>query len=318
MAAAIVRWESMKLFDPTGFARFDLINDDIYPSNMSNSEQQKLRDLTLARSKNNALLALRWRPKKPTATQLRAHKHGIEDLRPLSDFKLAKRVSLASNLTAASVYLLVLPTNLAQIVYSNGRATGLSRLETLPSSLLRRISLLLDDEVDQVCLSLTSKVLAASMRQLWARPHRCPGCGGCHSEDDEYDDRTYSWFDLAMRIEDSMPESMQFCHHCLVFLPKSSFATAYPLAEIDTLIRRDALACFDCLRLTDPRLQYDDEDCDGCEILQIFLDVEDDDEAQDEGDACSPTNMFESSMSEMEDVSHKPSLPNAGAGYLCM
>ena len=219
---------------------------------------------------------------------------------------------------AASSHFLVLLTNLSQIVYSNGRATGLSRLETLPSSLLRRISLLLDNEVDQVCLSLTSKVLAASMRQLWARPHRCPGCGGCHSEDDEYDDRTYSWFDLAMRIEDSMPESIQFCHHCLVFLPKSSFATAYPLTASDTSVGRDALACFDCLRLTDPRVQYDDEDCDGCEILQHLLDDKDDNEVHDEGNACSPKHVSASSMSKIGDVSHKPSLPNAGAACLCM
>ena len=95
MAAATVRWESMKLFDPAGFARFDLVNDDVYPSNISTSEQQKLRDLTMARSKNNALLALGWRPTKLTVTQLRARKHGIEDLRPLSNFKLAKMVSLS-------------------------------------------------------------------------------------------------------------------------------------------------------------------------------------------------------------------------------
>src|SRR5271154_427384 len=28
---------------------------------------------------------------------------------------------------------------------------------------------------------------------------------------------------LAMRLDDSMLESLQFCHHCLIFLPKSSF-----------------------------------------------------------------------------------------------
>jgi hypothetical protein len=41
-----------------------------------------------------------------------------------------------------------------QIVYQNKRSTGLSRLETLPSILLRKINLLLDDEVDEIRLSL--------------------------------------------------------------------------------------------------------------------------------------------------------------------
>ena len=112
MAATVVRWESMKLFDPAAFARFDLTVDDIYPSNLSSNEQRKLRDLTLARSKNNALLALGWRPKKPTPAQARAHNHNIEVFRYTSDFKLNKTVGLLAGIRAASPQLSFVVTNL--------------------------------------------------------------------------------------------------------------------------------------------------------------------------------------------------------------
>jgi hypothetical protein len=90
---AKVRWESMKKFDPESFSKFDLFKDDIYPGDLSPSEQQKLRDLTHARAKNNALLALRWRPKKPTAAQMDARRHIVCSSRPMSNFKLDKTVS---------------------------------------------------------------------------------------------------------------------------------------------------------------------------------------------------------------------------------
>lgn len=76
MAAVVsVRWESMGKFDPEGFAKFDLVEVDIYPGDLQPNGQQILRDLTLVRSTNNALLALRRRTKKPTATQIRTGAH---------------------------------------------------------------------------------------------------------------------------------------------------------------------------------------------------------------------------------------------------
>lgn len=62
------------------------------PADLSPNGQQKLRDLALARSKNNPLLALRWRMKKPTATQIRAGMHMIQSDRCMSDFNLDKTV----------------------------------------------------------------------------------------------------------------------------------------------------------------------------------------------------------------------------------
>ena len=38
-------------FDSEGFAKFDLVEDDIYPADFSPNGEQKLRDLALARSK---------------------------------------------------------------------------------------------------------------------------------------------------------------------------------------------------------------------------------------------------------------------------
>jgi hypothetical protein len=49
----------MTKFDSEGFAKLDLVEDDINPADLSPDGQQKLRDLALARSMNNALLALR-------------------------------------------------------------------------------------------------------------------------------------------------------------------------------------------------------------------------------------------------------------------
>jgi hypothetical protein len=93
------------------------------PADLSPNRQQNLRDLALARSKNNALLALRWRMKKPTATQIRAGMHMIQSDRCVSDFNLDKT-----------------------IVYRNKRTKALSRLETMAPVLLRKV-LLLGDEV---------------------------------------------------------------------------------------------------------------------------------------------------------------------------
>jgi hypothetical protein len=117
--------------------------------------------------------------------------------------------------------------------------------------LVHSINLLLD-EVDSVCLTLTCKVLGATMCQyFWNSSF------GAYDTDDE--ERIYDWFELAMRLEDTMPERLRFCYHCLIFLPKASFC--YPVAGID------ALVCLDCLRLTESRCFYGAEDCDGCEIL---------------------------------------------------
>jgi hypothetical protein len=50
-----------------------------------------------------------------------------------------------------------------QLLYRIKGTKGLSRLETMPSVLLRKVLRLLDDEVDEICPSLASKLLAASM-----------------------------------------------------------------------------------------------------------------------------------------------------------
>jgi hypothetical protein len=97
MAATVaVRWESMKAFDSEGFAHFDLAKDEIYPDNISPRELQKLRDFTLAKSQDDALLALRWRPKNPTSAQVRARHHLIRSRRSISGFKLNKTVNLST------------------------------------------------------------------------------------------------------------------------------------------------------------------------------------------------------------------------------
>ena len=147
------------------------------------------------------------------------------------------------------------------------------------------------------------------MRQFWARSRHCPVCGEYH--DDDFNGGEYSWYELAMRLEDFMPDSLQFCHHCLIFLPKHSFATGDASAEIDPSV------CFDCLRLANPRFRYDADDCGGCEVLQRLLDDEDDAEEQNERDAHSLTNSSEVPAAE-DDNSQKLGLPNAGAACVCM
>jgi hypothetical protein len=206
-------------------------------------------------------------------------------------------------------------------VYRNKRSTGLSRLETLPSVLLRKINFLLDDEVDEICLSLTSKVLAATMRQFWASRFWCSHCGSHHLDDND-DDRIYDWYDLAMRLADSMQESLRFCHHCLIFLPKSTFD--YPTAEVD------ALVCLDCLCLTAPRCQYEADDCDGCDIFCHLLDNDNGGGAQEGNDDNSNvTQLSDIENQEQENVARLPTtapsegstsdgLTNAGAACLCM
>lgn len=90
-AAAALHWESIKSFDPAGFAKFDPVKDDICPTNLSPMEQQKFRDFALARVKNNALLALRWRPKAPTRAQRDAYHHDV--CRLMSGFEIDTKVS---------------------------------------------------------------------------------------------------------------------------------------------------------------------------------------------------------------------------------
>jgi hypothetical protein len=96
-ATAAVQWESMKTFDPAGFSKFDIVNDDIFPAQLPASEKQKLRDLNLARSKNNALLALRWRPKPPTSAQFDAVYHSVCSSRLMSSFDVNKTVRLCGS-----------------------------------------------------------------------------------------------------------------------------------------------------------------------------------------------------------------------------
>jgi hypothetical protein len=133
----------------------------------------------------------------------------------------------------------------------------------MPPVLLRKVLFLLGDEVDEICLSLTSRLLAASARQFWARPYWCSICTVYHPRDDP--DKMYNWYELAMRLDGSMLESLQFYHHCLIFLPKSSF---------DFRGTGGTLVCFDCLLLTKRRCWYDE--CDGCGILRGLLEDADD------------------------------------------
>jgi hypothetical protein len=86
----------MKGFDSEAFAHFDLAEDEIYPGNISPRELQKLRDFTLAKLQDDALLALRWRPKNPTSAQMRARHHFIRSRRSISSLKLNKTVNLSA------------------------------------------------------------------------------------------------------------------------------------------------------------------------------------------------------------------------------
>jgi hypothetical protein len=42
-AISAVRWESMKAFDPAGFSHFDIMNDDIYPSDLASDGNERRR-----------------------------------------------------------------------------------------------------------------------------------------------------------------------------------------------------------------------------------------------------------------------------------
>ena len=86
-------------------------------------------------------------------------------------------------------------------MYRNKRTKALSRLKTMAPVLFRRVLLLLGDEV---C-------------ENWR-----PLCGSFgHPRDDP--DKMYNWYELAVRLDDSILESLQFYHRCLIFLPKSSW-----------------------------------------------------------------------------------------------
>ena len=147
----------------------------------------------------------------------------------MSEYKLDNAVHLytSASSTVASLHLFTRTLTRKQIVHSSRRAAGLSRLETLPLHLLRKISFLFDDKIDLICLRLTSKTMAASARQLWARWSLCVSCGGYHAANHQ-DESMYDWYRLAMRVEKDIPETLQFCHHCLIFLPKALFAGSRP------------------------------------------------------------------------------------------
>jgi phage/plasmid primase-like uncharacterized protein len=90
----------------------------------------------------------------------------------------------------------------------------------------------------------------------------------------------YNWYELAMHLDESMLESLQFCHRCLICLLKSPF---------DFRRRRGGgtLTCFDCLLFMNRRGWYDG--CDGCDILRGLL--EDGGDGRWEGDESSVTRV---------------------------
>jgi hypothetical protein len=59
-------------FDPADFFQVDIVNSGNYSSDLPSGGIQKLHGLNLARSANNALLALRWKPESRTLAQVDA------------------------------------------------------------------------------------------------------------------------------------------------------------------------------------------------------------------------------------------------------
>lgn len=105
------------------------------------------------------------------------------------------------------------------------------------------------------------------MRQFWASAIRswCYRCGGNHGDyhENDYDERSYEWYELAMRLDGWIPASQQFCHYCIIFLPNSVLALRY---------LTDELVCLDCLRLKQQRRPPSLIECTGCLVVQTHLD----------------------------------------------
>ena len=94
--ATSLSWESMAQFDKGRFASFDIVEDSIYPGDTPLYEQRMLRDHPLAKARNNALLALRWKAKPPTPTQIRSRRHKTCCRRQIANFKLDWKVQFQS------------------------------------------------------------------------------------------------------------------------------------------------------------------------------------------------------------------------------
>jgi hypothetical protein len=79
------------------------------------------------------------------------------------------------------------------------------------------------------------------------------------------DEQFYDWYTLAMRLQGSWPEFLQFCHHCLVFLPT--------LCLGPQLFATDKLICLDCIRfrVEIPRCPAHLTNCTGCLLVQERL-----------------------------------------------
>jgi hypothetical protein len=86
-----------------------------------------------------------------------------------------------------------------------------------------------------------------------------------------------------MRLEDSMPELLQFCHHCLVFLPTLHFGPR--VLAIDTLV------CLDCIRfrVEIPRCPPYPTRCAGCLLVQERLDEEEEERQESQRNSSSHT-----------------------------
>lgn len=111
-------------------------------------------------------------------------------------------------------------------------------------------------------MALTSKAPGSSTSQLRTLSSWSSGCRLNHGDNDE---QFYDWYTLAMRLQGSWPESLQFCHHGLMFLPTLCFSPQ--------LFATDKLICLDCIRfrVEIPRCPAHLTNCTGCLLVQERL-----------------------------------------------
>ena len=120
---------------------------------------------------------------------------------------------------------------------------------------------------DRICLALTSTLLMRNAKSYAILE-------GSDSEDEQSDRNEVSevleYGDLMYRLRDWMPSNLGYCHHCLTYIPRSSFGPK--TGDLDYL------ACMNCRFHSDeaacqcPHCRRGDN-CDGCLSLYLAVDV---------------------------------------------
>ena len=115
---------------------------------------------------------------------------------------------------------------------------------------------------DRICLALTSTLLMRHAKSYAI----LEGSDGQDEHGDENEaHELFEHGDLMYRLRDWMPSNLEYCCHCLTYVPRSSFGPK--TGDLDYL------ACINCRFHSYGSHCWDVDSCDGCLSLDLAVDM---------------------------------------------